>query len=84
MRTVPDARAVREWIENGSLFLTGMSKYSGFQAIRPKPHAVVIGAGFIGLETAENLVHRGFNVTVVEMAGQILMPLDPEMAGIAE
>jgi NADPH-dependent 2,4-dienoyl-CoA reductase/sulfur reductase-like enzyme/rhodanese-related sulfurtransferase len=84
VRTVPDARAVREWIEKGSLFLTGMNNYSGFQTVRPKPRAVLIGGGFIGLETAENLAHRGFAVTIVEMAGQILMPLDPEMARIAE
>ena len=46
MRTVPDARAVREWIEKGSLFLAGMSKYSGFQTARPKMRAVVVGGGF--------------------------------------
>jgi NADPH-dependent 2,4-dienoyl-CoA reductase/sulfur reductase-like enzyme/rhodanese-related sulfurtransferase len=84
VRTVPDARAIREWIERGSLFLSGMHKYSGFQTLRPRTRAVVIGGGFIGLETAENLVHRGFDVTVVEMAGQILAPIDPEMARIAE
>ena len=84
VRTVPDARAIREWIEKGSLFLTGMNNYSGFQTVRPKPRAVVIGGGFIGLETAENLVHRGFTVTIVELADQILMPLDPEMARIVE
>jgi NADPH-dependent 2,4-dienoyl-CoA reductase/sulfur reductase-like enzyme/rhodanese-related sulfurtransferase len=84
MRTVPDARAIREWIEKGSLFLSGIQKYSGFQIVRPKPHAVVIGAGFIGLETAENLVHRGFHVTVIELGEQILAPIDPEMARIAE
>ena len=42
--------------------------------------AVVIGAGFVGLETAENLAHRGIATTVVEMADQVLTPLDPEMA----
>jgi NADPH-dependent 2,4-dienoyl-CoA reductase/sulfur reductase-like enzyme/rhodanese-related sulfurtransferase len=84
LRTVPDARAIREWIEKGSLFLSGIQKYSGFQIVRPKPHAVVIGAGFIGLETAENLVHRGFHVTVIELGEQILAPIDPEMARIAE
>jgi len=42
--------------------------------------AVVIGAGFVGLETAENLAHRGIATTVVEAADQVLMPLDPEMA----
>ena len=84
VRTVPDARAIREWIEKGSLFLTGMDKYSGFQTVRPKTRAVVIGGGFIGIETAENLVHRGFDVTLVEMGAQILAPLDQEMARIAE
>lgn len=42
--------------------------------------AVVIGAGFIGLETAEMLRHRGLEVAVVEKAAQVLPPLDPEMA----
>ena len=84
VRTVPDARAIREWIERGTLFLTGMDKYSGFQTIRPTTRAVVIGGGFIGLETAENLVHRGFDVTLVEMLDQVLAPLDREMARIAE
>jgi NADPH-dependent 2,4-dienoyl-CoA reductase/sulfur reductase-like enzyme/rhodanese-related sulfurtransferase len=41
--------------------------------------AVVIGGGFIGLEVAENLVHRGITTTVVEAANQVLAPLDPEM-----
>jgi NADPH-dependent 2,4-dienoyl-CoA reductase/sulfur reductase-like enzyme len=84
VRTVPDARAIREWIERGTTFLSGMDKYSGFQTIRPKTRAVVIGGGFIGLETAENLVHRGFDVTLVEMLDQILAPLDVDMARIVE
>jgi NADPH-dependent 2,4-dienoyl-CoA reductase/sulfur reductase-like enzyme/rhodanese-related sulfurtransferase len=84
VRTVPDARAIRQWIERGSAFLAGMNRYSGFQTVRPKTRAVVIGGGFIGLETAENLIHRGFDVTLVEMGDQILGPIDPEMARIAE
>jgi NADPH-dependent 2,4-dienoyl-CoA reductase/sulfur reductase-like enzyme/rhodanese-related sulfurtransferase len=84
VRTVPDARAIREWLERGSLFLAGMDKYSGFQTVRPKTRAVVIGGGFIGLETAENLVHRGFDVTLIEMLDQVLAPLDREMARIVE
>ena len=43
-------------------------------------NAVVIGGGFIGLEVAENLVHRGIPTTVVEALPQVLVPLDPEMA----
>lgn len=84
VRTVPDARSIREWIEKGSLFLSGMNRYSGFQTVRPKTRAVVVGGGFIGLETAENLVHRGFDVTLVEMGEQILAPLDREMALVVE
>ena len=42
--------------------------------------AVVVGAGFIGLEMTENLVQRGLAVTVVEMMDQVLPPLDPELA----
>jgi NADPH-dependent 2,4-dienoyl-CoA reductase/sulfur reductase-like enzyme/rhodanese-related sulfurtransferase len=42
--------------------------------------AVVVGAGFIGLEMVENFVHRGLAVTVIELADQVLPPLDPEMA----
>ena len=41
--------------------------------------AVVIGAGYIGIEMAENLKHRGINVSVVEMENQILTSLDKEM-----
>jgi NADPH-dependent 2,4-dienoyl-CoA reductase/sulfur reductase-like enzyme/rhodanese-related sulfurtransferase len=46
--------------------------------------AVVIGAGFIGLETAENLSHAGIGVTVVESAPQVLSVLDPELAVLVE
>jgi NADPH-dependent 2,4-dienoyl-CoA reductase/sulfur reductase-like enzyme/rhodanese-related sulfurtransferase len=42
--------------------------------------AVVIGAGYIGIEMAENLLEMGISVTVVEMADQVIAPLDPEMA----
>lgn len=42
--------------------------------------AVVVGAGFIGLESAEALHRRGLDVTVVEMLPQVLPPFDPEMA----
>lgn len=44
--------------------------------------AVVVGGGFIGLEMAENLHQRGIGVTIVEMADQVMMPIDYEMASI--
>lgn len=43
-------------------------------------HAVVVGAGFIGLEMAENLKKRGLAVTIVELASHVLPTLDEEMA----
>ncbi len=42
--------------------------------------AVVIGAGYIGLETAENLSHAGIDVSVIEMSNQVLNTIDYEMA----
>lgn len=45
---------------------------------------LIIGAGFIGLEVAENLVKKGLEVTIVEKAPQVLGPFDPEMASFAE
>ncbi|NKE06781.1 CoA-disulfide reductase [Mesobacillus selenatarsenatis] len=44
--------------------------------------ATVIGGGFIGVEMAENLWERGVEVTLVEMADQIMAPIDFEMASI--
>lgn len=41
--------------------------------------AVVVGAGFIGLEMVENLVRRGVATTLVELQDQVLPPLDKEM-----
>jgi NADPH-dependent 2,4-dienoyl-CoA reductase/sulfur reductase-like enzyme/rhodanese-related sulfurtransferase len=46
--------------------------------------AVIVGAGFIGLELAENLHRRGLAVTVVELAEHVLPPLDVEMAGVVQ
>jgi NADPH-dependent 2,4-dienoyl-CoA reductase/sulfur reductase-like enzyme/rhodanese-related sulfurtransferase len=42
--------------------------------------AVVIGGGFIGVEIAENLIHKGIKTSIVEASDQVLAPLDPEMA----
>lgn len=42
--------------------------------------AVVVGGGFIGLEMAENLKHAGANVSIVEMADQVMAPVDFSIA----
>jgi len=46
--------------------------------------AVVVGGGFIGLEAAENLKHRGLDVTIVELVPHILPPFDEEIALYAQ
>jgi NADPH-dependent 2,4-dienoyl-CoA reductase/sulfur reductase-like enzyme len=46
----------------------------------PSQHALVIGGGFIGLETAEALKNRGLQVTIIEKAPYILPPFDSDMA----
>ncbi|HHW83866.1 MAG TPA: FAD-dependent oxidoreductase, partial [Actinomycetales bacterium] len=46
--------------------------------------AVVVGAGFIGLEAVEALTHRGLDVTLVEFAPQVLPPLDAELAPLIQ
>jgi len=43
-------------------------------------HAVIVGAGFIGVELAENFLRRGLRTTIVELQDQVLPVLDPEMA----
>ncbi|CAB4667072.1 unannotated protein [freshwater metagenome] len=51
------------------------------EQVDKKPrNAVVIGGGFIGVEIAENLIHRGITTSLVEATPQLLAPLDPEMA----
>ena len=84
VRTVPDVREIREWVEGGTTFLAGMSNYSGIQMVKPVRRAVVVGGGFIGLEMAENLVHLGFEVTILQRLPQIMGPLDPEFAVTVE
>ncbi|MDF2591047.1 MAG: dehydrogenase [Clostridia bacterium] len=46
--------------------------------------AVVVGGGFIGLEVAENLKHRGVEVTLIELAPHVLPPFDEEIALLAQ
>lgn len=45
-------------------------------------NAVVVGAGFIGLEMAENLAHTGASVAIVEKLDQVMPPIDFSMAAL--
>jgi NADPH-dependent 2,4-dienoyl-CoA reductase/sulfur reductase-like enzyme len=71
LRTVPDVDALRERIDD----LLAAREQRG-QA----PRAVVIGAGFIGLEAVEALTARGLRVHLLELADHVLPPLDAELA----
>ena len=71
LRTVPDVDALRKRIEE-LLVARGPAEQA--------PRAVVIGAGFIGLEAVEALTSRGLQVHLVELAHHVLPPLDAELA----
>jgi len=83
VRTVPDARHIREWLDR-DMVQAGMNEYSGADTISKPKKAVVVGGGFIGLEMVENLMHRGLEVTLVEKLNQVMPPLDPEMARLVK
>lgn len=68
VRTPTDARAIRAWIEDGE------------SRGRPVRHAVVVGAGYIGLEMTEQLTARGLAVTVVEAAEHTMPRMDADMS----
>ncbi|MBP8292965.1 MAG: FAD-dependent oxidoreductase, partial [Caldilineaceae bacterium] len=84
VRTVPDARNIRAWLDRDLADHSGLHAYSGMQTVLPAKRAVVVGGGFIGLEMVENLTHRGLEVTLVERLNQVMPPLDPEMARLVE
>lgn len=84
VRTVPDARHMREWLDHDIADRAGLHSYTGYQTVTKPKRAVVVGGGFIGLEMVENLVHRGLEVTLLEKLDQVMPPLDPEMARLVE
>ena len=84
VRTVPDARTIRAWLQRGAESQTGLNSYTGLQVVTNPQRAVVVGGGFIGLEMVENLAHLGLEVTLVEKLNQVMPPLDPEMARLVE
>ncbi len=84
VRTVPDVKEIKEWLEGHDPFSSGMHTYTGYQTVVPAKRAVVVGGGFIGLEMAENLAHLGLQVTLVQRGDQLMTPMDPEMARYVE
>ncbi|WP_096085107.1 FAD-dependent oxidoreductase [Agaribacterium haliotis] len=71
-------------VENSKVFtlrnipdMDNIIRYINVEAPRS---AVVVGGGFIGIEMAEALIHRGIETTLLELSNQVLGPLDAEMA----
>ncbi|GHJ14559.1 MULTISPECIES: FAD-dependent oxidoreductase [unclassified Micromonospora] len=63
VQTLDDGAAVLDWLER-----------------EPRPrHAVVVGGGYVGVEMAEALVHRGLTVQLVEQSAQPMATVDPDM-----
>ena len=62
--------------------MTDMDRINSFLLEAKPTCAVVVGGGFIGLEIAENLQHRGLQVTIIEMLNQVMAPIDYEMAAM--
>jgi NADPH-dependent 2,4-dienoyl-CoA reductase/sulfur reductase-like enzyme/rhodanese-related sulfurtransferase len=73
VRTVPDVDRIRAYLDPSGLD-------SGLGRAEPVRRALVMGGGFIGLETAEQLLGLGLEVTVVERAPQLMLSFDAEMA----
>lgn len=82
LRNLQDMDAIVSWISNISTKCDTCSKYEN--GSNGSMHAVVAGAGFVGLEMVEQLMRRGLKVSVVELLPQVLGPLDVEMAIIIE
>ncbi len=85
----PGAEPVRPklpGIDNDEIFtirnVSDTDRIKSFIDEKKPKSAVVVGAGFIGLEMAENLHQRGIFVSIVEMAEQVMSPLDYSMAAI--
>jgi NADPH-dependent 2,4-dienoyl-CoA reductase/sulfur reductase-like enzyme/peroxiredoxin family protein/rhodanese-related sulfurtransferase/TusA-related sulfurtransferase len=85
----PGAEPVRpklEGIDRPGIFtirsIPDTQRIKDFVEEQKPERAVVVGAGFVGLEVAENLRERGVFVTVVELADHVIGPLDFDMAAI--
>lgn len=79
LRTVPELDYVMELAQAG-VDRSGTEDTADTAQSQNPPKAVVIGAGFIGLEAVEALVHRGFTVDIVEFASHVLPMLDDDLA----
>lgn len=52
------------------------------RSLKKNPTVVILGAGVMGLELAENFKHRGLDVTLIDQLPQVAFPYDPEIANL--
>lgn len=75
-------------INNKKIFtlrnISDMDKIKREVTVQGIKNAVVVGGGYVGVETAENLQHIGINTSLIEAASNILAPFDSEMANFLE
>lgn len=75
-----------EGIDSKGIFIlrnvSDTDRIKAYMAEHKVKRAVIVGGGFIGLEMAENLKHAGAQVAVVEMANQVMAPIDFSMAAL--
>lgn len=67
-------------VVHGLRTIPQMDDFLADLAERQPKHVTVLGAGFIGLEAVEALVHQGYQVTLVEAAPQVMPLLEPDLA----
>ncbi len=86
LRNIPDTDAIKaevdKYTKTISISMEGEQQLS--ENYNASATAIVIGGGFIGIETAENMIEKGLNVILVEAAPHILAPFDSEFAMVAE
>lgn len=76
---LPGVFALRDMVDMDRIVEWGANLWQGINS-KELPRAVIVGAGFIGCELAEQLVHRGYKVAIIDADKQVIPPLDPEMA----
>ena len=88
-RSVPDVDAIMERLDRIlPREMEGKRQTEGSRLLATSEaagvRALIIGGGYIGLECAEQLMHRGIKTTVVEARDQLMGPLDREVAQVLQ
>ncbi|MCE2573427.1 FAD-dependent oxidoreductase [Motilimonas eburnea] len=80
---VPPIPGIQNPLTHSLRNIPDMDKILHTLALNKVKHATVVGGGFIGLEMMEAFHQRGINTTLIELADQVMTPVDREMAGFA-